>query len=64
MVALTKGDKLKKSQMESTRQAFEKVCLAYGCQAVVLTSAESGSGIPELQAILDQAVNAALADGE
>ena len=46
--------------MESTRQAFEKVCLAYGCQAVVLTSAESGSGIPELQAILDQAVQAAL----
>lgn len=64
VVALTKGDKLKKSQMESTRQAFEKVCLAYGCQAVVLTSAESGSGIPELQAILDQAVQAALTDGE
>ena len=64
VVALTKGDKLKKSQMESTRQAFEKVCLAYGCQAVVLTSAESGSGIPELQAILDAAVTGALADGE
>ena len=55
VVALTKADKLKKSQLEETRQAFEKACLAFGCRAVVLTSAESGYGIPELQAILDQA---------
>lgn len=63
-VALTKADKLKKSQMEQTRQAFEKVCLAYGCRAVVLTSAENGVGIPELQALLDAAVAGALEEGD
>ncbi len=64
VVALTKADKLKKSQLEPTRQAFEKVCLAYGCRAVVLTSAESGYGIPALQKILDDAVAESLAGGE
>ena len=56
VVALTKADKLKKSQLEDTRQAFEEVCRPFGCRAVVLTSAENGYGIPALQAILDAAV--------
>ena len=63
VVALTKADKLKKSQLEATRQAFEQVCLAFGCKAVVLTSAENGYGIPALQAILDAAVAGSPADG-
>ena len=58
VVALTKADKLKKSQLAKTREDFEKVCLPYGCQKVVLTSGESGYGIPELQAVLNAAVAA------
>ncbi len=64
IVALTKADKLKKSQLAQTRQDFETLCLSYGCRAVVLTSAESGYGIPELQALLDAAAEGRLADGE
>ena len=64
VVALTKADKLKKSQLEETRQAFEKACLAFGCRAVVLTSAENGYGIAELQAVLNQAAAAAQAENE
>ena len=56
VVALTKADKLKKSQLAKTQEDFEKVCLPYGCQKVVLTSGENGYGIPELQAVLNAAV--------
>ena len=64
VVALTKADKLKKSQLEDTRQAFEEVCRPFGCRAVVLTSAENGYGIPQLQAILDEAVAGDMAQAE
>ena len=64
MVAPPKPKKLKKGQLDQTRQAFEKVCLTFGCKAVVLTSAESGYGIPQLQAILDAAVAGAPGEGE
>lgn len=57
-MALTKADKLKKSQLAQTQEEFEKLCLPYGCQKVVLTSGESGCGIPELQAVLNAAVAA------
>ena len=58
VVALTKADKLKKSQLASTLEQFEDICRPYGCQKVVLTSGESGCGIPELQAVLNAAVAA------
>ena len=58
VVALTKADKLKKSQLASTLEQFEDICRPYGCQKVVLTSGESGYGIPELQAVLNAAVAA------
>ena len=54
----------KKSQLEETRQAFEKACLAFGCRAVILTSAENGYGIAELQAVLNEAAAAAQAENE
>ena len=60
VVALTKADKLKKSQLAKTQEDFENLCRPYGCQKVVLTSGENGYGIPELQAVL----NAAVAAGE
>ena len=63
VVALTKADKLKKSQLAATQAEFEELCRPYGCQAVVLTSAENGYGVPELQALLEEAASAE-ADGE
>lgn len=60
-VALTKADKLKKSQQAATEEEFRTLCAPYGCRAVVLTSAESGLGIPALQQLLDEAVQKALA---
>ncbi len=62
VVALTKADKLKKSQLAAAQESFEKLCLPYGCRGVVLTSAESGYGIPALQALLDDAVAAEYAE--
>lgn len=62
VAALTKADKLKKSRLAGVQAEFEALCRPYGCEAVVLTSAENGYGIPELQALLDEA--AAPADGE
>ena len=53
VAALTKGDKLKKSEMAACKEEFEKICAAYGCRAVVLTSAENGLGCDELRALLE-----------
>ena len=55
VVALTKGDKLKKSQYEKTEEEFRAFCLPYGCREVVLTSAEKGLGIDRLHAIFEEA---------
>ena len=63
VVALTKADKLKKSQLAATQAEFEALCRPYGCQAVVLTSAENGYGVPALQALLEEAASAGT-DGE
>lgn len=58
IVALTKGDKLKKSQYASTEQEFQTICAPYGCKAVVLTSAENGLGIDKLHEIFENATQA------
>ena len=57
-------DRLKKSQLVSTQEQFEDICRPYGCQKVVLTSGENGYGIPELQAVLNEAVAAEFTDDE
>ena len=64
VVALTKADKLKKSQLAKTLEDFENLCRPYGCQKVVLTSGENGYGIPELQAVLNAAVAAESEEAE
>ncbi len=64
VVALTKADKLKKSQLAETKQAFEEAVRPFGCRAVVLTSAENGYGIDELRALLDAAAAPGDAAGE
>lgn len=53
IVALTKGDKLKKSQYAQTEADFKAICAPYGCKAVVLTSAEKGLGIDKLHEIFE-----------
>ena len=56
LVALTKADKLKKSEAAAVPAEFEVLCAPYGCKAVVLTSSEKGTGIPELQAFLQSSL--------
>ena len=53
VAALTKGDKLKKSEMAARQAEFEEICAPYGCQKVILTSAENGLGMEELRALLE-----------
>lgn len=53
VAALTKADKLKKSRLAATCDEFETICGPYGCQGVVLTSAENGYGIEELKTVLE-----------
>lgn len=54
VVALTKGDKLKKSEMAARQTEFETYCTPYGCRKVILTSAENGQGMDVLRALLEQ----------
>ena len=59
VAALTKADKLKKSQYEATASQFAEICAPYGCQGVFLTSADSGYGVEELRAAIETAVQPA-----
>ena len=56
VAVLTKADKLKKSARAQTVEQFTKLCAGYGCQAVVLTSAENGEGIDQLRGLLEAAL--------
>lgn len=49
VAALTKGDKLKKSQQAAVLAEFEQTLAEYGCRKVFLTSAENGQGVTELR---------------
>lgn len=63
VVALTKADKLKKSELTSRQQEFAQLCAPYGCSGVYLTSAESGYGMDALRACLEQHLNGDLGNG-
>lgn len=54
VATLTKADKLKKSQVADVCERFRQICAPYGCKAILLTSAESGLGIPQLQLCMQQ----------
>ena len=56
LAALTKADKLKKSEREAAQTAFEAACAPYGCRGVILTSAEKGDGIEALRAAIEAAL--------
>ena len=58
IVVANKLDKLKKSEMAARKEEFERICAPYGCQAVVLTSAENGLGMDELRALLEASMAA------
>ncbi|MEG0768637.1 MAG: ribosome biogenesis GTP-binding protein YihA/YsxC [Ruthenibacterium sp.] len=53
IAALTKADKLKKSQYEETVAEFARVCAPYGCADVVLTSADNGYGMEPLKEMIE-----------
>lgn len=53
VVALTKADKLKKSELDAKMESFRELCAPFGCRQVFLTSAEKGTGVEELRAYLD-----------
>ncbi|MDL2324427.1 ribosome biogenesis GTP-binding protein YihA/YsxC [Ruminococcaceae bacterium OttesenSCG-928-A16] len=54
IVALTKADKLKPSQYDRVVAEFTELLEEYGCQKVVLTSAEKRFGIEELAQTMQQ----------
>ena len=56
VVALTKCDKLKKSEMAKQEEMLRELCAPYGCRDVILTSAENGFGIDALKAAIEAAV--------
>lgn len=53
VAALTKADKLKKSEQAAQLAQFERLCAPYGCRRIFMTSAEKGQGVEELRACLD-----------
>ena len=53
IVALTKGDKLKKAEAAVVCDKFKEICEPYGCRSVLLTSSEKGLGVNELRAFMD-----------
>lgn len=53
VAALTKCDKLKKSEQATQLEAFTEELGPYGCRKVFMTSAEKGQGIAELQAYFE-----------
>ena len=55
IAVLTKADKLKKSQYETTVKNFEENCVPYGCQGVYLTSSDNGYGMDTLREVLNLA---------
>ncbi|HIZ47092.1 MAG TPA: ribosome biogenesis GTP-binding protein YihA/YsxC [Candidatus Gemmiger excrementavium] len=63
VAALTKADKLKKSELTACQAEFERLCAPYGCRGVFLTSAESGLGMDALRDCIEQHLNGASGDG-
>lgn len=56
VVALTKADKLKKSQYEAVVAQFAEHCAPYGCQSVILTSAGNGYGMDTLREAIEHSL--------
>ncbi len=63
IVALTKGDKLKKSQAAAVCEEFDAICRPYGCQMVLLTSSQNGLGVDQLRELMDSCLEEEQDDG-
>ncbi|MEG0803526.1 MAG: ribosome biogenesis GTP-binding protein YihA/YsxC [Pygmaiobacter sp.] len=57
VVALTKADKLNKTEAVAVSDEFSAICSPYGCKGIYLTSAQKGTGIEELKACIEQYIN-------
>lgn len=53
VAALTKADKLKKSETAKRREEFAFLTKEFGCRQIVLTSSETGFGVDELRSIFE-----------
>ena len=53
VAALTKADKLKKSEIAKKREEFAFLTAEFGCRQIILTSSETGLGIDELRTVFD-----------
>ena len=53
VAALTKADKLKKSEIAKKREEFAFLTEEFGCRQIVLTSSETGFGVDELRSIFE-----------
>ncbi len=53
VAALTKADKLKKSEIAKKREGFAFLTAEFGCRQIILTSSETGLGIDELRTVFD-----------
>ena len=56
VAALTKADKLKKSELAAKEAEFAFLREEYGCKAIILVSSENGLGVEELRRLLADAV--------
>ncbi len=53
VAALTKADKLKKSEIAKKREEIAFLTAEFGCRQIILTSSETGLGIDELRTVFD-----------
>ena len=54
IIALTKADKLNKTESERVIAKFEELCSNFNYYKIVLTSSDKGTGIEELKDIFDE----------
>ena len=54
IIALTKADKLNKTESEKVIAKFEELCSNFNYYKIVLTSSDKGTGIEELKDIFDE----------
>ena len=62
VIALTKADKLKKSEKAAALENFKPIGDKFNCKAIFLTSAEKGDGIAELQAYFEKTLQTAVVE--
>lgn len=62
VIALTKADKLKKSEKTAALNNFAPIGEKFNCKGIFLTSAEKGDGIADLQAYFEEILKNAVVE--